>query len=413
MTELQSESIPLLVNSIISDDPLLRAHSTERLVSIALLEEQSGSASGELYLCALITLLKIDENAPQHVHTNTLSIIIELLSNGVNLNELAGLIPILTKLGSEKDEKKKKITTKAKMIETQLASLGIICPPTSDEILELKRQNEEYKRITEEQQRIIQDKERININQLRENEQLKSERNNLVPEMIKYSIPLSVLKKIGDDFKIPLGGTEDEKRNILEVQECDAQLIINTYENKEDNIGRRRIIQAGVVESLLHIFENRELSTITRIISLAFFVMTTSANDEIKLLLFQKNPYPGLLRLLDHTDILVAGDAIAAINNILIGGSNTSPITQTHPHFESMNEIGGIEKIYALFRRNVNQHTKYSVAFCIGYLFRAKEIEDADMRREIVAHLKLLTNDPDDYIQTNSKFALIDLARNE
>ncbi|KAA6396750.1 MAG: hypothetical protein EZS28_007722 [Streblomastix strix] len=343
MTELQSESIPLLVNSIISEEPYLRTHSTERLVSIALQEEQSGNTSGELYLFALVTLLKIDENAPQHVHTNTLSIIIELLSNGVNPNELAGLIPILTKLGSEKDEKKKKITTKAKMIEAQLA----------------------------------------------------------------------ILKKIGDDFKIPLEGTEDEKKNILEVQENDAQLIINTYEDNEDDDGRRSVIQSRVVEGFLHIFEKQELSTISNTISTAFLSMTIPASDEIIHLIFANNPYPGLLRLLDHTNSEIVFDAIASINNILTDGFNSKTQTLPHPHFELMNEIKGIEKIYALFRRNISQNTICSAALCIGFLFRAKEIEDADMRREIVAHLKLLINDEELYIKTNSKAALRGLALNE
>ncbi|KAA6309068.1 MAG: hypothetical protein EZS28_056578, partial [Streblomastix strix] len=50
--------IPLLVNGLLSDDPLLRAHSTERLVSIALLDDEHGSASSELYFGPLITMLK-------------------------------------------------------------------------------------------------------------------------------------------------------------------------------------------------------------------------------------------------------------------------------------------------------------------------------------------------------------------
>ncbi|KAA6356230.1 MAG: hypothetical protein EZS28_048243, partial [Streblomastix strix] len=164
----------------------------------------------------------IDENAPEHVHSNTLSIIAELITNGVNPNEMAQLIPILTKLGSEKDQKKKKISLKAKMIETLLA----------------------------------------------------------------------ILIKIGEDFKIPLEGTEVQKKNILETQEKDAQLLLRTYEGIQDDIGRRRVIQAGVVEGFLYIFEIRELNTITRTISSTFICITYPASDEIRLLLFQKNPFP-------------------------------------------------------------------------------------------------------------------------
>ncbi|KAA6388522.1 MAG: hypothetical protein EZS28_015950 [Streblomastix strix] len=463
--------IPLIVNGLLSDDPLLRAHSTEHLMSIALLDEEHGSASSQLYFGPLIIMLEssneeksqtafdalnkiikksvllqesflrcgfleisrynlIDENAPEHVHSNTLSIITELITNGVNPNEMAQLIPILTKLGSEKDQKKKKISLKAKMIETLLASQGVTCPLSSDEIQELKRQNEEQKRQNEElkrqndelkrqneeqkrqnekKTRIIQDKERIIQDKDKEIEQLKRDNE----ETIYFKIPMSVLIKIGEDFKIPLEGTEVQKRNILETQEKDAQLLIRTYEGIQDEIGRRRVIQAGIVEGFLYIFENRELNTIPITISYAFYQLTNPASDEIKLLLFQKNPFPGLLRLFDHTDIDVLGDAISAINNILLAGVNITPMNQPHPHFESINTLGGVEKIFSLFRRNVSKHSKNSAAICIGQLFRAKEIVDADMLREIIAHLKMLTNDPDDWVKTNSKFALIDLARNE
>ncbi|KAA6361337.1 MAG: hypothetical protein EZS28_043136, partial [Streblomastix strix] len=336
----------------------------------------------------------IDENIPEHVHSNTLSIIAELITNGVNPNEMAQLIPILTKLGSEKDQKKKKISMKAKMIETLLASQGVTCPLSSDEIQEFKRENEEQKRQIEEQKR-------QNEEQKRENE-----------ETIYFKIPMSVLKMIGEYFKIPLEGTEDQKRNILETQEKDAQLLIRTYKDKEDDIGRRRIIQSGVVEGFLYIFEMRELNTIPRTISSAFYQLTSPASDEINLLLFQKNPFPGLLRLLYHTDIDALGDAIATIINIIVAGVNTTPMNQPHPHFESINTLGGVEKVFSLFRRNISQHSKDSAALCIGMLFQAKEIVDADMRREIIAHLKMQTDGHDESDKISAKQALRDLAQN-
>ncbi|KAA6360661.1 MAG: hypothetical protein EZS28_043812 [Streblomastix strix] len=221
-----------------------------------------------------------------------------------------------------------------------------------------------------------------------------------------------VLKKIGEDFKIPLEGTEVQKRNILETQEKDAQLLLRTYDGIQDDIGRRRVIQAGIVEGFLYIFERRELNTIPRTISFAFYLLTTPASNEINLLLFQKNPFPGLLRLLDHTNINVLGYAIAAINNILDAGACTTPMNQPHPHFESINTLGGVEKVFSLFRRNANKYSKDSAAICIGFLFKAKEIVDADMRREIIAHLKMLTNDPDYQINNRAKLALRYLAQN-
>ncbi|KAA6331446.1 MAG: hypothetical protein EZS28_053386 [Streblomastix strix] len=87
-------------------------------------------------------------------------------------------------------------------------------------------------------------------------------------------------------------------------------------------------------------------------------------------------------------------------------------MNQPHPYFESINTLGGVEKVFSLFRRNASKHSKDQAAICIGQIFRAKEIVDADMRREIIAHLKLLINDPVDWVKINQKQALRFLAQN-
>ncbi|KAA6401477.1 MAG: hypothetical protein EZS28_002995 [Streblomastix strix] len=160
--------IPLLVNELLSDDPQMRACITERLVSIAFQDEDCGSLSNNLCLSSLIDMLKstddvnsqiifdglnifirksdnfrmtlikngflviarfqlIDESKPEHVHSNILGTIIDLKTNGCNVFEMSGLLPIICKLGSDKDEKKKKISMKAKIIETLLTCQEQIC----------------------------------------------------------------------------------------------------------------------------------------------------------------------------------------------------------------------------------------------------------------------------------------------
>ncbi|KAA6373133.1 MAG: hypothetical protein EZS28_031340, partial [Streblomastix strix] len=91
----------------------------------------------------------IDENTPNHIESNLLDVIQSLLFQGVNANEMIGLISILSQLSEEKSEEKKKISQKAKMIHTLLLSQGVN-GPSEQLISKLENQNEVHKREIEE-----------------------------------------------------------------------------------------------------------------------------------------------------------------------------------------------------------------------------------------------------------------------
>ncbi|KAA6395796.1 MAG: hypothetical protein EZS28_008676 [Streblomastix strix] len=211
----------------------------------------------------------------------------------------------------------------------------------------------------------------------------------------------------------PLEGTDEEKKQIIENQENDCKLLIRTVKNKIDNIGRKQMIESGVVESLLFIFSNRDLNSITRSYSQTFFQLTHPSSDESKLLIYNKEPYPGLIRLLEHTDVGIASDAIASIFNIQLSGSSTTPDANPHPHYDSILACDGIKKIFALFQKNVCKFSRDRSALCIGYMFRAQQITDQIMRNEIISHLKSLLSDSEDWIKERAKNALKYLAQNE
>ncbi|KAA6343286.1 MAG: hypothetical protein EZS28_052321, partial [Streblomastix strix] len=132
-----------------------------------------------------------------------------------------------------------------------------------------------------------------------------------------------------------------------------------------------------------------------------------------KHLIYSKKPYPGLVRLLEHTDILVASDAIASIFLLLETGSNTSAIADPHPHYESILSCDGIKKIFDLFQKNISKYSRDRTALCIGYLFRARMITDSKMRQEVINHLKSLLCDSNNWVKENSKTALKQLSQNE
>lgn len=79
----------------------------------------------------------------------------------------------------------------------------------------------------------------------------------------------------------------------------------------------KRIISSGIIENIIFIFNNRDLNSISRAYSKTFFDLIISSNDKSTHLIYNKNPYPGLIRLLDHSDDLILGDVVASIFHIL------------------------------------------------------------------------------------------------
>ncbi|KAA6380536.1 MAG: hypothetical protein EZS28_023935, partial [Streblomastix strix] len=100
------------------------------------------------------------------------------------------------------------------------------------------------------------------------------------------------------------------------------------------------------------------------------------------------------------------------IINILQTGSNTTPVSDPHPHYESLQQCDGIKKIFALFQKNGSRYNRDRSALCIGYLFRAREITDPIMRQEIINHLKNLLNDSSVWVKGTAKDALKYLSLN-
>ncbi|KAA6390277.1 MAG: putative NEK/NEK2 protein kinase, partial [Streblomastix strix] len=246
-----------------------------------------------------------------------------------------------------------------------------------------------------------------------ENENDEIEKNNLMLQLIWLHLPITTLQQIGEDLMKPLEGTEEKQREILKIQENKCEIIISNIKEKVDNYIRKRIVNSSLIEGILFIFTTRDLTSITRTYSQAFLQIVDPTSDEIKLLIYNKQPYPGLVHLLERTDGKIAGDAIISIFLLLETGSNTTPDTKLHPQFETIQECDGVYKIFALFQKNVNKYSRDRAALCIGFLFRSKQITNQEMKQEIINHLKSLLSDSEEWVKERAKTALKYLAQNE
>ncbi|KAA6376702.1 MAG: hypothetical protein EZS28_027771, partial [Streblomastix strix] len=218
---------------------------------------------------------------------------------------------------------------------------------------------------------------------------------------------------IAEELRKPISGPNDQKKKLLSTQEGQCSLLYIILKGRKDEALRKTMIDSEVADSLLFVFETRDLQTITKPISDAFFQLTVPCSDELKLMLYDKKPYPGLLRLLNHKDSKVIKDTILSISNILLAGTNTTAIDAPHPHFDVMMKYNGVEQLFTLFQRtDVEQQARDWAAICIGRLFRANEIPKQQMRTEIINHLKTIICNTVENIRVNSKYALVYLAQN-
>ncbi|KAA6338813.1 MAG: hypothetical protein EZS28_052668, partial [Streblomastix strix] len=216
-----------------------------------------------------------------------------------------------------------------------------------------------------------------------------------------------------NELQIEEKGTNSQIEEIRKKKIDVCQGIIIALSDGEKHLeNKQQIIEAGVVDALLCLLSTQPLESITLSHIWAFFVFTFPASNEIELLLAEKNPYPALIRLLDHQSISVVSKTTNAIRNIIAGGSNSTPVNQPHPDFQAVASCGGIEKLYQLFKKNLSQGTKNGSALSIANLFKAKEITNIEMRKDIFAYLKTALSSSEPLIKNNSKWALRLLAEN-
>ncbi|KAA6388176.1 MAG: putative AUR protein kinase [Streblomastix strix] len=223
------------------------------------------------------------------------------------------------------------------------------------------------------------------------------------------------LKHIVTDLKRPLQGTEEEKKEIQQLQEYECVLIQAMIKDNEDKKTRKTILKAGIVDSLLEIFLQRDLSTITHTYVEAFYFLTCEFDDDDDYWLQNaKQQIPPLVHLLNHQNTKIVGDSLLSLSFIIIAGSNSASKTQKHPHFDLVSQCDGIGTLYSTFRRiDPSDTNKGMAALIVGNIFLNREIDNESIRHDIISYLKGLANDKDQWTQDESRRALKRLSKIE
>ncbi|KAA6373559.1 MAG: hypothetical protein EZS28_030914 [Streblomastix strix] len=285
----------------------------------------------------------------------------------------------ITNLQNDKKKAEDQVTEKQKQIDTA----------NNEKNSAEKSANENQKKMNDLLEQMVKEKDKEKLSQIPWIEMCKDLNN-----IIAYS-------------------WQDGREKILQRQIEICELMIEMFAKKEDDEGRRCCIKAGIVEALVNIFLKQNRSYIKVQHGQAFYVLTYPVSDDVKLLIYSQFPFAGLLKLLVHSNKDVSEYSISSIWNIILAGTYTIPDSTQHPHFDTFATHGGIEKLYQFSNSwNVNDNSKNTAVVCIGYLYRAKQIEKEDMRREIIDQLKELVNYIGDWGKEESRQALRYLAQN-
>ncbi|KAA6389219.1 MAG: hypothetical protein EZS28_015251 [Streblomastix strix] len=210
--------------------------------------------------------------------------------------------------------------------------------------------------------------------------------------------------KVIEVMKIPFVGSETEKKIILDQQENVCQKIIMKYKDKKDDDGRQNAIETGVTDELSTIFESRDLTSISLPFIEAFFCISFPGDkvDFRPIIYKRKNSYPGLLRLLDHKNSDMVLHDITTIVSILNGGIGSTKETEQNPHFQSVEECGGIQKLFTLFQKTSDKVIKDKIAVSFGRLFKAHADEWA--RSNSILTINYLAQNEDNYTEIMKEF---------
>ncbi|KAA6387737.1 MAG: hypothetical protein EZS28_016736 [Streblomastix strix] len=225
-------------------------------------------------------------------------------------------------------------------------------------------------------------------------------------DIIDYSDVLQTLR-------IPLTGSQAEKKSIFDQQENVCLKIITKLQDKIDDEGRQRAIKARITNELIKIYESRDLSEISLPFIEAFYCISFPGDKvDFRPKIYRKrDPFPGLIRLLELQNIEMLRATIKTIGSMINGGIEDK--NSEHPYFESIISINGGNKIFSLFQRaDVDNEIRNISAICIGRLFKSQGLPET-MKQPIIDHLKSIVLDQDEWARSQSVLSIGYLAQDE
>ncbi|KAA6359031.1 MAG: hypothetical protein EZS28_045442, partial [Streblomastix strix] len=202
-------------------------------------------------------------------------------------------------------------------------------------------------------------------------------------EILKSFDPITIIQ----DLSLPIIGNEEERKQIQYQKNLDCVLLQLIFDKTGDDINlMKRLTDAGIIEALLYLFETQDLNMISSASVKILGKIQSSAKELIGKLKREKKYFPNILRLFRSSDLEVLNEIYCLINHDIAVGADQAQGNSPNPLLEEISECGGIETLFDLFQRNLNQKSRDDAADLLAMLFINQEFPNALMRKEIIQH---------------------------
>ncbi|KAA6392060.1 MAG: hypothetical protein EZS28_012410 [Streblomastix strix] len=208
-------------------------------------------------------------------------------------------------------------------------------------------------------------------------------------------------------------GTDEQKNTIKVKKTIKCQQILSHIIGKKDIECRNQAFESGVTAALINFLTTQPFQSINQS---HIWTIYELINGEVPFLpqIYDLKPFQVLFRLLDHPDVSIVYRAVLTMQNLLSSAEQitTSDSTQ-HPLLQDVVSCDGINKIYSLYKKKVNDRMTNATAYNLALLLIAGDNQYAAIQNDLIAYLKSDINNTASTSKDNSIKALKFLARNE
>ncbi|KAA6393260.1 MAG: hypothetical protein EZS28_011214 [Streblomastix strix] len=195
---------------------------------------------------------------------------------------------------------------------------------------------------------------------------------------------------VAQDLLLPIIGNDEERKQIQHKKNLDfilLAILLDKEEEDEETI-LENLIEAGIFEALMYYFETQYLNMISSVSVKILDKIQSQAKELIDLLKQEKKYFPKILHLFGSSDIEVINAVYDLIAYDFAAGADLAEENSPNLLFEEISECGGIEIIFDLFQRNLNQKSRDDATNLLVMLFINQEFSNEKMRREIINFYK-------------------------
>ncbi|KAA6360592.1 MAG: hypothetical protein EZS28_043882 [Streblomastix strix] len=221
------------------------------------------------------------------------------------------------------------------------------------------------------------------------------------------------MDKTKQQLEIVEQGTDEQKNTIKVKKTIKCQQILSHIIGKKDIECRKQAFESGVTAALINFLTTQPFESINQS---HIWTLYELISGEMPFLpqIYDLKPFQVLFRLIDHPDVSVVYRAVLTMQTLLSSAEQSMKSDSTQQTLlQDVVSCDGINKLYSLYKKKVNDRMTNATAFNLALLLIAGDNQYSAMQNDLIAYLKSDINNTASFSKDNSIKALKFLARNE